>query len=496
MDYKALGKSIENFFKEISDTLEGVLFYKIPIWGEGCQNFTDIFKESGCESVQQIPLVVLWLIVGGIFFTFRLNFVNLRMFRHGIDVVSGKYSKDSDPGQISHFQALSAAVSATVGLGNIAGVAFAVAIGGPGAVIWMMIAGFMGMSLKFAEVTLGQKYRTIDEDGKVQGGAFNYLERGLKELNLRRLGKFLAIIFAVACLGGAFGAGNLFQSNQSVKMLSSTFGASEQIKFIVSMMLAVCIGIVLFGGIRRIANVASKIVPFMAIIYITAAIVVLVSNYALIPDAVIAMFKGAFTDDAFKGGLIGAIIAGFQRAAFSNEAGLGSAPIAHSAAKTTEPVREGCVALLEPFIDTIVICFMTGLIITVTGVYANPGENIDGVLLTSMAFATVIDWFPYVLTLCIVLFAFSTMITWSYYGEIAWQYLFGKKLISLYHLIFVAIVFAGGVVKDAGLILGLSDMLLFTMAIPNIIGLYLLSNKISADLKSYQHKLASGKFEK
>lgn len=447
--------------------------------------------------IKGFPVLVLWLIIGGFFFTIYLRFVNLRLFGHAIQVVRGKYSKKSDPGEVSHFQALAAAVSATVGLGNIAGVAIAVSIGGPGAVIWMMFAGLLGMSTKFSEVTLGQKYRKIDKKtGKVSGGAFLYLEQGLKEANLPKLGKLMAGMFAVFCIGSSLGGGNMFQSNQAVKILQGTFPSLNEIDYVIALVLAVSVGIVLIGGIKRIAKVAEKIVPFMAVLYLIAGAVVLTVNSDKLGAAFIFMFEDAFTGVAATGGIIGAIIAGVKRATFSNEAGIGSAPIAHAAAKTKEPVREGCVALLEPFLDTVVICMMTGLVITVTGVYEDKSIE-GGVLLTSAAFATVSDWFPIVLSVAIVLFAYSTMITWSYYGERCWEYLFSDKSIGVYHVIFCTFTFMGGVFgEEVMLVVDFSDLLLFAMAVPNLVGLYIMAPKIKKMLQAYEKSLESGKFKK
>lgn len=468
----------ESMLSPVSDTLNAVLFYDIPI----------PFTQS------TIPFIILWLIAGSVFFTSRLKLVNISMFSHAIQVVRGKFSSGDEPGEVTHAQALFAAVSATVGLGNIAGVAIAVTIGGPGAVIWMAIAGILGMSTKFAEVTLGQKYRHIDENGHISGGAFHYLEDGLKELNYPKLGKILAIIFAFCCICGSLGAGTMFQANQTVAILSSIEGL-KSFNWIFALTLSILVGVVLLGGIRRIAHVAEAIVPLMATIYIVAAIVILAVNSDKIPAAIVTMFTDAFTGSAVGGGIMGALIAGFRRAAFSNEAGLGSAPIAHAAAKTTEPVREGCVALLEPFIDTVVICFITGLVITVTGVYEDSMVGNNGVLMTKNAFATVIDWFPLVLSAAVTLFAFSTMITWSYYGERSWHYLFGGKHIWIFYLIFCSATFIGGV-SHLSVILDLSDILVLAMAIPNLIGLYMLSNVISEELKQYKAKLRAGKFIK
>lgn len=461
----------ESFFASSVDFLSGILFFEIA----------------------GFPFIVLWLICGGIFFTLRLGFVNIRMFGHALNVVRGKYDHPDDPGEVSHFEALSAAVSATVGLGNIAGVAVAIALGGPGAVIWMVIAGFMAMSTKFAEVTLGHKYRSIDANGRVMGGAFRYLELGIgRDLNKPKLGKFLAVLFAFLCLGGSLGAGNMFQANQTVEMFTNTFPLLSDLDWVIALVMAIGVGTVLIGGIRRIAQVAEAVVPTMAIIYVTAALVVIIANREHVPEAVSIMFSSAFDFEAFAGGALGAIIMGFRRAAFSNEAGFGSAPIAHAAAKTTEAVREGCVAILEPFLDTVVICFMSGIVIVVTGVYIGE-EGMGGVVMTSRAFATVIDWFPMVLSLCIMLFAFSTMLTWSYYGERAWNYIFGSKLVRVYYVIFCSATFFGGI-SNFGVVLDLSDLLVLAMALPNVLGLYMLSGIVSRELKIYTEKLKSGQF--
>ncbi len=463
------------FFVEMGDIPGlGVIFNRIPI-------------------VKDIPFLIAWLIAGSIFFTIRLGFVNFTLFGHAINAVRGKYSHAEDKGEISHFKALSAAVSATVGLGNIAGVAIAVGIGGPGAVIWMVIAGFFGMSAKFAEVTMGQKYRVIDANGHVSGGAFHYLSQGLKEKGLGALGRVLAVIFALFCLFGALGAGNLFQSNQAVSILSNSFGLKE-LDALLALIIMVVVGIVILGGIKRIATVASRIVPFMAITYIIACLVIILLHIGELGNAFSTMFSAAFGMEAAAGGILGAIINGFKRAAFSSEAGIGSAAIAHAAARTNEPVREGCVALLEPFIDTVVICFLTGIVLTITGAYqAQVGGDLKGVLMTQEAFATVSSWFPYVLTVVVVLFAYSTMITWSYYGERAWGYLFGDKTVILFKITFCACIFIGGVTQLSAL-LNLIDILFLSIAVPNLLGLYILSNDLAKDVKTYKQKLKSGVF--
>lgn len=453
-------------------TLTSILFY--PVFG--------------------FPLLVLWLAIGGLFFTFRLGFINIRFFGHAIQIVRGKYSTGNEPGEVSHFQALVAAVSGTVGLGNIAGVAIAVSLGGPGAVIWMVIAGLFGMSAKFAEVTLGQKYRKINKQGKVSGGAFLYLKHGLAEMGQKKLGNILAVIFAALCIMGSFGGGNMFQSNQAVAIMTDSFPLFKNMDWMIAFIMAFSVGIVLIGGIKRIALVAEAVVPLMALIYMTAAFIVIAVHHERLPEAITTMITNAFNGAAVGGGMVGAIINGLKRAVFSNEAGLGSAPIAHSAAKTDEPVREGFVALLEPFIDTVIICFTTGLVITLTGVYEG-AESSNGVLLTSEAFATVIDWFPVVLSIAVILFAYSTMITWSYYGERCWAFLFGNKTIGLYHITFCLCVFLGGVIQDISLIVNFSDVLMLSMALPNLIGMYILSGIVKQELDHYTTRLRAGVFK-
>lgn len=462
------------FFHGIINCMSSILFYK----------------------VFHFPVLVLWLITGGLFFTLKLRFVNFRMFGHAIAVVRGKYSKDTDPGEVTHMQAFCSAVSATVGLGNIGGVAIAVTLGGPGSVVWMVIAGFFGMSAKFAEVTLGQKYRKFDKNGKVSGGAFHYLKDGLAAKNLPRLGKVLAITFAIFCILGTLGAGNMFQSNQTVTIISNTFSANNDLsRLLLSLGITFLVWVVLIGGVKRIAVVTEAIVPFMAALYIIAGSVIIAVNFENIGSAFTVMFTDAFNGHAVGGGIIGVMVNGFKRAAFSNESGLGSAAIVHSAAKTKEPAREGCVALLEPFVDTVVICFFTGIIITITGVYKDSG-SVTGVLLTSKAFATVFDWFPIVLSVAVALFAYSTMITWSYYGERAWQYIFGDKSVKVFYVIFCLFVFLGGMLNDIALIINFSDLLLLSMAIPNLIGMYILSGIVKQELDQYVEKLKNKEFSR
>lgn len=447
-----------------------------------------------------IPLVVLWLVLGAVFFTFKMNFISLRGVRHAISITAGKYDDVHDAGEVSHFQALTAALSATVGLGNIAGVAIAIMTGGPGATFWMIMAGFLGMSSKFAECTLGQKYREVRPDGRIMGGAMFYLSKGLGELGLPRFGKFLAVLFAILCIGASFGGGNAFQVNQSLRAIEKTIPWLQQNHWAYGLFMVVLTGIVIIGGIRRIASTAEKIVPAMCGIYLLACVTILAIHIQEIPRACGEIFAGAFTPQAGYGGLLGVLVLGFKRAAFSNEAGVGSAAIAHSAAKTEYPIREGIVALLEPFIDTVVICTMTALVIVVTGVYARPDyahfipEN-NGAGLTSNAMGETLWFFPPILSLSVFLFAYSTMISWSYYGERCWVYLFGDGASMSYRILFLIAVFLGSIVSATN-ILDLSDLMILGMAFPNILGVVLLSGKIKRDLDDYWRRYKSGEFDK
>jgi len=464
--------------------LSAVIFFDVAFW------------DNASGDAVQIPLVVLWLILGAIFFTLRFQFVNLRAFRHAIDCVRGRYTRPEECGEISHFQALSAALSATVGLGNIAGVAVAVGIGGPGAVFWMILAGFLGMSSKFAECTLGQLYRVTRSDGHVSGGAMHYLHAGLAERGLPRVGKALAVLFAFMCIGGSFGGGNMFQSNQSYKQFALVFGGlqSEWGAVIFGVALAFLVGLVIIGGIKRIGEVAAAIVPFMCLLYLACGFWILLSHAADIGHGLATIVGSAFSAEAGLGGFVGVLIQGFRRAAFSNEAGTGSAAIVHSAAITDEPVREGIVALLEPFIDTLIVCTMTGLVIVITGAHAEPAAG-EGIEMTSWAFGTVSAWFPYLLSFIAVLFAFSTMISWSYYGEQCWAYLFGLRSILAYKGLFLVFACLGAIFQ-ANAVIDFGDMMILGMAFPNLVGVVVLSGRIRSELDVYLGKLRSGAFER
>lgn len=467
----------------------------------------------------QIPWVLFPLIIGAIYFTIYFNFVNFRNFKTAIQIISGKFDKidqdsatnvnpsanlhtvdgdivdtikdESAKGEVTHFQALTAALSGTVGLGNIAGVAVAISIGGAGATFWMIVAGLIGMASKFTECTLGVKYRDIDANGVVYGGPMYYLRKGLKELNLGGLGKVLAVVFAIMCIGGSFGGGNMFQANQAFKMFVNITGGENSFAmgygWLFGLIMAVVVAIVIIGGIKSIARVTDKIVPFMIGIYVLASLVIIFMHIGHLGTAIREIVEGAFSAKSVAGGAIGVLIQGFKRAAFSNEAGIGSAPIAHSAVKTKYPASEGLVGLLEPFIDTVVICTMTALIIIITDHHITGASSTDeGVKLTSDAFASVLPWFPYILALAVILFAFSTMISWSYYGVQAWSYLFGRNKFTEYSYKFIFCLFIIiGSASSLGSVIDFSDAMIFAMMIPNMIGLLLLAPKAKKELKRY-----------
>lgn len=502
--FRKIEQKVNEIFGTINGWIATVLFYPIPLPGES-----------------SVPAAVAWLVAGSLFFTLRMRFINLRGFVHAVKVTSGKYDNPDDEGEVSHFQALTAALSATVGLGNIAGVAVAVSIGGPGATFWMVLAGLLGMSAKFVECTLGQKYREVRADGRVMGGAMHYLSKGLAEKGLAPLGTVLAIGFAFLCIGGSFAGGNAFQVSQSLRAVEETIPVLKDAPWIYGLAMTAMVGIVIIGGIKRIAATAATIVPFMCGVYVVASVAILVMNAERVPSAFSAIFAGAFSPDAAYGGFLGVLIMGFQRAAFSNEAGIGSAAIAHSAARTEYPVREGIVALLEPFIDTVVVCTMTALVIIVTGAYSTDtyrgtlarqaaarGADVEtlvaehaeiiekeqGAQLTSRAMGEAIPYFQYVLSAAVILFAYSTMISWSYYGERCWVYLFGDGASLSYRVIFLAFVFLGSVVSAKN-VLELGDLMIMGMAVPNILGVLLLSGGVKRDLDEYWRRFKAGDFD-
>jgi len=464
---------IDSMVRPITDAVSSFIFYAVPV---GDAN---------------LPLIVVWLVAGGLFFTGYLGFINVRGFRHGLALATGRYQNPNAPGEVTQFQALATAVSGTVGVGNIAGVAIAISLGGPGATFWLIVAGLLGMSTKFAECTLAVRYRKTNPDGSVSGGPMYYLEQGLTDLKLPGVGKALGLFYAMAMVIGCLGIGNMFQSNQAAAIFITVTGA-EQSPFmgkawLLGLAMAIVVAIVIFGGIKSIARVTEKLVPFMAVLYSVAAIVIILFNADKLLWAFGAIWQGAFSPDGVTGGIIGVIVIGFRRAVFSNEAGLGSASIAHSAVKTNFPATEGYVALLEPFIDTVVVCTLTALVI-ITTVYdpllANTG--ISGIEMTTRAFQSTISWSPIPLSVAAILFAFSTMLSWSYYGLKAFTYLFGEANITqlIFKFIFCIFIVIGSAIQLNALI-DLSDALVFIVAIPNLIGLYILAPIVRAEIEKY-----------
>lgn len=467
--------AVNAFFEPISAALSSFVFYEVPIAGS------------------QLPLIVAWLIAGAIFFTFYFRFISLRGFRHAVRIVSGKEDKAPQaPGEISHFQALATAVSGTVGVGNITHVAVAISIGGPGATFWLIVAGFLGMASKFTECTLGVLYRQSNADGSVSGGPMFYLDKGLAERNLPTLGKVMAWFYAVCVVLGCLGIGCMLQANQAyVQFVNVSGGESSFVAdrgWLFGFVLAVVTALVIIGGIKSIARVTEKLVPFMALLYVGSALIIIGVNVGELPAALTAIVTQAFTAEGVSGGVVAVLILAFRRAAFSNEAGIGSSAIAHSAVKTSEPVTQGFVAMLEPFIDTVVICTMTGLVIILT-VY-DPAMLADGqmsgVELTSSAFESVFPWFPYVLAVVVMLFAYSTMISWSYYGLEGFIYIFGaKRWVKLsFNTIFCLFIVVGCTTQLIS-VLNFADAMVFLMALANVLGLYLLAPVVKRELDRY-----------
>jgi len=484
-------------FGYINDFFENILFF-------------DIF--FGQIEETKFPFVVAWLIGGGVFLTLKMGFVNLKMLSHSLKIVAGKYHTREDKGLISPFQSLATALSATVGIGNIAAVSIAISWGGAGAAFWMILAGFLGMTLKFTEVTLSVKYRKFLPDGSILGGGMQYLSQGLADKGMAGTGKILAMVFAFFMILGAIGAGNTFQVSQSLSIVqgqvpffadnSLAFGSLKDNGYIFGLILAGITSLVIIGGIKRIAQVAEKIVPLMVIFYLLMVIWVLGTYFTAIPDAFALIFREAFTPTAVAGGMFGAMAQGFQRAVFSNEAGLGSAGIAHAPARVKYPVRQGLVSLYEPFVDTVVVCTMTALVVILTGTYAGGTEALDaaiaakqGAIITSTAFGSVVPWFPSILGIAIFMFAFSTMISWSYYGERAWVYIFGAKSSIIFKLIFLAFIVIA-TITDTGIMVDFSSILFLALAVPNIFGLLMMSGDVRKMLTEYLAKLKSGELDR
>lgn len=488
-----IDNAIDCAFAKTSCVSNGTIFYSIPVE----------LQNAGVPETFDIPVLLAWLAVCSIFFTLYLGFANIRYFGHGLAVLFGKYDEPKAKGELTNFQSLAASLSGTVGLGNIAGVAVAVSVGGPGAVFWMMVMGFLGMSSKYAEVMVGVKYRhdRTDDDSPhtIVGGPMYYVRDAFSNRNIPYLGSILAIVFAISCIFGSLGGGNMFQANQSLEQVVRITGGEASFfadkGWLFGVGLAFLVGLVIVGGIQSIGRVASKLVPLMAIIYLTAALIVIGMHWQNIPQALSIIFSEALNFQAGFGGILGGMLVGIQRASFSNEAGLGSAAIVQCTAKTDHPVRQGCVGMIGPFADTIVVCFITAMLIVVTGVYT-ASDGISGVELTSHAMEQGAPWLSYVLALAVFLFAYSTLITWYYYGEIGMTYILGEKMwvAHLYKVIFLLVVVAGCSAK-LGNFIDFTDGLFLSMGFANIIALYLLAPEIKRDTKTYMQDLKAGKFK-
>ena len=484
----------------------------LPGWIESVDGFFENYLVKPLDAVLffdfgtklwlgvSIPFVVVWLLFAGIFLTIRMGFINVRLFRHSIDLIRGRYDRKEDRGDVSHFQALASALSGTVGLGNIAGVSIAIGTGGPGATFWLIFFGLIGMTTKFAECALAVMYRTTDEKGNILGGPMVYLRKGLEAKGLGGLGKVLAFAFAILCIGGSFGGGNSYQVAQSLNAFQAepAFEFLKTAPWIYGLLMVLAVGVVIIGGIKSIGNFAGIVVPFMCGAYLIMCLTIIGANYQQIPTAALEIVQGAFAPSALYGGFFGVLVIGAKRACFSNEAGAGSAAIAHSAAKTQEPVSEGIVALLEPFIDTVIVCTLTGLLIVITGVYKLPevqqmAAANQGSMITVQAVTQnpSLAWFKYVLYVAIFFFAYSTCVSWSYYGERCFVWLFGQKSSLIYKFLFLGFTLLGSIVKPVN-ILEFSDMMILTMAIPNLLGVFILSNEIYKHLQIYIGKLKSG----
>lgn len=477
MTNHSIDGAIQSVFGPVVDILEQAVFFAISIGGA------------------EIPLIVVWLLFGGIFLTFWLRIRPIWDARLSFRIIRGQFARHSDPGQITSFQALATELSGTVGLGNIAGVAVAIGYGGPGATLWIIIAGLFGMALKMAETTLSQKFRVIHADGTVSGGPMYYLRDGLASLGRPGFGKVLGIIYAIGMMIASLGAGNVFQANQvAAQVVSVTGGADSPFYgrgWLIGLILAVLAGIVVIGGIKSIARLTSRITPIMALIYIACVVTILITNAGEIPHAISTIFTGAFTGEGVAGGVLGIAVIGIQRAVFSNAAGTGTAGLAHAASKNTRPAEEGFVAVWEPFIDSVVICTMSSLAIVVTGVYKQ--TDAEGVAMTTDAFRTVNDTFSALLTVCIALFAFSTVLAFAYYGRKAADYVFKhSKVAGLgYDLVYVAFIIIGASVS-LDTVVRFSDAMLFVVTVPNLIGIYFLSKVLKEEIVGQRQGVIDG----
>lgn len=480
--FASIDQTINDAIKPVADALMSVMFAEIPV--------------IGGDTPEKMPFIILWLMLVGVFTTIYFGFMNVRFLKLALELLNGKYQSKDRQGQISNWQALSTSLSGTVGLGNIAGVAVAISVGGPGATVWMILMGFLGMSTKFVECSLGVKYRKFDANGEVSGGPMYYISRGLADRGFAKVGKVLAVVFAFCCIGGAIGGGNMFQANQTYGMFMRIAGEGSFFAdkgWLFGVILAVMTGAVILGGIQSIAKASEKIFPTMAVLYIVACLYVIGCNIEHFPQAMSAIFNGVFSGGAVGGGILGGLIAGVRRAVFSNEAGIGSAPITHAAVRSDSHITQGIISMLNPFIDTVVICTMTALVIVITGVYSE-GAGMEGISLTAKAFATAGDWTIYWLGLTVFLFAYSTLISWYYLGEKGFTYLFGEGkrrvlLFKLFYCLFVVI----GCAANLAQVIDFTDALFFAMALPNVIAIYIMAPEIKRDVKVYLEDLKAKK---
>ena len=470
-------EAINQLFGAINGAYAPILFWPVPIF--------------------KLPLILFIMVAGGVFFTIRYGFLNIRLFKHAIDVLRGQYDHPDHEGEITHFQALTSSLSATVGLGNIAGVAVAIGAGGPGAIFWLWLVAFFGMSMKFSSCTFAQLYRMKDSRGNMLGGPMVYLSKGFEQKGHKNLGRFIGGFFAFMTILASFGGGNLFQANQTFEIIKAQIPSANP--WFVGVILAASSAVVLLGGIKRIGTVTSKLVPIMCGFYILTCLIILFSNAGQIPSLIMSIFTQAFSPEAAFGGFLGVMIQGVKRASFSNEAGLGSAAIAHSAAKTDEPVREGVVAMIGPFVDTHLVCTMTALAILITGANLDPSVQGKGVEMTALAFSSLGSFMPFLLTIAICIFAYSTIISWSYYGERATEYLFGESLgpmaIHTYRIVYVLLIIIGPVLSISNVV-DFADLMLLSMAFPNILGMIYLHKQVKLKTDDYITRYQSGKMKK
>ena len=459
-----IDETIEKYFAPFSDKFSEVIFAPVEILGA------------------QVPVLIFLMIAASIFCTFYLRCIGIWGFKHSLFQIFHKKDNSGHDGEVSSFGALATALSGTIGLGNIAGVAIAISIGGPGAMFWMCCGAIFGMALKFCEVTLSLKYRRCNTDGTVSGG---FAQKGY-----HKLGKTLAYIFALACLPGTVGGGCMLQTNQAAQQFivitggENSFFASQS--WVFGLIVAVIVGLVIVGGIKSIANVTSKVVPIMCLVYLFSCIIIILTHFTLIPHAIYTILKEAFFPNAVAGGMIGSVIIGLRRSIQSNEAGIGSSPIAYAAVKTNEPVSQGFVSMIEPFLDTVIVCSMTAFVIVLTGTYKNYTDGISGVELTSAAFQSVMPFFPYILALVIILFALSTILSWAYYGQKAWTFLVGEgnKRVKFYQIVFCIFIIIGSSMNIKSVI-DFTDATYLVMAAPNLLAVFVLIKDIKRELIDY-----------